>query len=84
VPFVAFAIRHSPLASFTRKDYLQAFKTLSTATASRDLNAAVKNGVLQRIGNVNQTRYEVSLDIDFKQIEKTIDDKRKRRSTAHR
>ncbi len=42
---------------FTRKDYLKVFKTLSTATASRDLNAAVKIGVLQKIGSVNQTKY---------------------------
>jgi Fic family protein len=67
-------------AGFTRKDYLHVFKTLSTATASRDLNAAVKGGVIKKIGSVNQTRYEVLLDIDFKQIEKAIDDKRKRRS----
>ena len=43
--------------SFTRKDYLTLFKTLSTATASRDLNAAVKNGVLKGIGEGNQARY---------------------------
>ena len=48
-----------PTAGFTRKDYLQVFKTLSTATASRDLNAAVKSGVLKKTGNVNQTRYEI-------------------------
>jgi hypothetical protein len=42
---------------FTRKDYLHIFKTLSTATASRDLNAAVKNGVLKRMGEGNQARY---------------------------
>lgn len=44
-------------AGFTRKDYLRIFKTLSTATASRDLNAAVKTGVLQRSGEGNQARY---------------------------
>jgi Fic family protein len=49
-----------PTASFTRKDYLQVFKTLSTATASRDLNAAVKGGVLQKTGNVNQTKYTIT------------------------
>ncbi|MFM7235140.1 MAG: Fic family protein [Flavobacteriales bacterium] len=43
--------------AFTRKDYMQVFKTLSTATASRDLNAAVKCGVLQRMGEGNQARY---------------------------
>ena len=42
---------------FTRKDYMKVFKTLSTATASRDLNAAVKSGVLKRMGEGNQARY---------------------------
>ena len=44
-------------AGFTRKDYMQVFKTLSTATASRDLNTAVKSGVLKRMGEGNQARY---------------------------
>jgi len=48
-------------------------ETLSTA--SRDLHAAVKSGVLKRMGEGNQARYETS--IDFKQIEKAIDDKRR-------
>ena len=43
--------------SFTRKDYMQIFKSLSTATASRDLQAAVKSGVLKRMGEGNQARY---------------------------
>jgi Fic family protein len=49
--------RAEPRAGFTRKDYMQVFKTLSTATASRDLNAAVKSGVLKREGEGNQARY---------------------------
>jgi Fic family protein len=44
-------------AGFSRKDYMHVFKTLSTATASRDLNAAVKCGVLKREGEGNQARY---------------------------
>lgn len=32
----------SGIAAFTRKDYLNHFKTISTATASRDLSFAVK------------------------------------------
>lgn len=43
--------------SFTRKDYMQVFKSLSTATASRDLNTALKSGVLKRMGEGNQARY---------------------------
>jgi Fic family protein len=45
-------------AGFTRKDYMQVFKTLSTATASRDLNAAVNSGVLYRTGEGNKASYQ--------------------------
>jgi Fic family protein len=51
--------RAEPRAGFTRKDYMHVFKTLSTATASRDLHAAVKSGVLKRTGEGNQARYGV-------------------------
>jgi Fic family protein len=51
--------RAEPRTGFTRKDYMQVFKTLSTATASRDLNAAVKSGILNRMGEGNQARYGV-------------------------
>lgn len=44
---------------FTRKDYMQVFKTLSTATTSHDLNAAIKRGVLKRVGEGNQASYGV-------------------------
>ena len=44
--------------SFSRKDYMQVFKTLSTATASCDLYAAVKSRVLNRLGDGNQARYQ--------------------------
>ncbi|MCB9027099.1 MAG: Fic family protein [Bdellovibrionaceae bacterium] len=36
--------------SFSRKDYLQIFKTISTATASRDLAYGVRQGVLVKEG----------------------------------
>ena len=42
---------------FKRKDYLQFFKTLSTATASRDLEAGVKQKILKRIGTKAQAHY---------------------------
>ena len=35
---------------FTRKSYLQFFKTISTATASRDLAFGVEMGVLKKTG----------------------------------
>jgi Fic family protein len=42
---------------FSRKDYLELFKTLSTATASRDLREGVESGALVRIGAKALTRY---------------------------
>lgn len=45
--------------SFSRKDYLNLFPTLSTATASRDLSAAVIEGSLQRTGAQSQARYQI-------------------------
>lgn len=43
--------------SFTRKDYLRLHKTLSTATASRDLRVGVDSGRLIKIGEKALTRY---------------------------
>ena len=43
--------------NFTRKDYLQHFKGLSTATASRDLKLATASGILKKIGDKNSTTY---------------------------
>ena len=42
---------------FTRKEYMGVFKSISTATASRDLKKAVENGILKAVGAGNQTRY---------------------------
>ncbi len=42
---------------FTRKDYLQHFKGLSTATASRDLKLATETGLLQKTGDKNSSTY---------------------------
>lgn len=42
---------------FTRKEYMEVFKSISTATASRDLKKAVENGILKVEGTGNQTRY---------------------------
>jgi hypothetical protein len=55
-------------------------ETLSTT--SRDLHPALKCGVLKLMGEGNQARHETP--IDFKQIEKSIDDKRKHRVAAKR
>lgn len=45
--------------SFSRKDYLSMFKNISSATASRDLRAGVKRGLLLKTGERNQTIYHV-------------------------
>ncbi len=42
---------------FARKDYLKIFKSLSSATAARDLSQAVADGLLEVSGVRNQTRY---------------------------
>lgn len=43
---------------FTRKDYLKNFREISTATASRDLQFAVENGLIEKTGDKNVTRYK--------------------------
>ena len=42
---------------FTRKDYLRNFREISSATASRDLKFAVENGLIEKFGDRNTTRY---------------------------
>jgi len=48
---------HFHNASFTRKDYIQFQKTISTATASRDLSRAVKQGLLKKTGDRALAQY---------------------------
>lgn len=43
--------------SFSRKDYLRFQKTISTATASRDLSRAVKHGSLKKTGDKALAEY---------------------------
>ena len=43
---------------FSRKEYLRHYKNISGATASRDLQFAVENGLLEKIGYKNTTRYK--------------------------
>lgn len=45
-------------AIFTRKDYLNYFKELSSATASRDLKKAVENGIILKTGDKKTTVYQ--------------------------
>ena len=42
---------------FSRKDYLQYFKEISPATASRDLKWAVDNNIIMKTGDKRKTRY---------------------------
>jgi Fic family protein len=42
---------------FTRRDYMAVFKTISTATASRDLKKGIEEGLLEKSGTLNQTTY---------------------------
>lgn len=48
---------HFGKKAFSRKDYMELFKSISSATASRELRAAVDEGRLLTEGNKNQTRY---------------------------
>ncbi|MEQ8414579.1 MAG: Fic family protein [Imperialibacter sp.] len=47
------------MKSFTRKDYMSVFKTISTATASRDLKKGVELGHFSVLGMNRLTTYEV-------------------------
>jgi len=43
--------------SFSRKEYMELFKSISSATASRDLKDGVKRNMLKITGAGNQTKY---------------------------
>ncbi len=44
---------------FTRKDYMDIFKDISTATASRDLKKGVELNLFEKIGKMNKTKYKL-------------------------
>ncbi|UZH54861.1 Fic family protein [Salinimicrobium tongyeongense] len=44
---------------FTRKDYMEVFKDISGATASRDLKKGVEQKLFEKIGDKNKTRYKI-------------------------
>lgn len=44
---------------FTRKDYMNTFKGLSSATASRDLKKGIELKLLEGVGSLNKTKYIV-------------------------
>lgn len=43
---------------FSRKEYLLNFRDISSATASRDLKYAFENGLIEKSGDKNTTRYK--------------------------
>ncbi len=49
----------SGIKEFTRKNYMIYFKTISSATASRDILFAVKENFVKKFGDKNQTIYKV-------------------------
>lgn len=48
---------HFKNEEFSRKDYMELFKTVSSATASRDLKLGLKNKILEINGKFNQVKY---------------------------
>ncbi len=44
-------------SDFNRKDYMNIFKDISSATASRDLKKGVELNIFEKIGEKNKTRY---------------------------
>jgi Fic family protein len=44
---------------FTRKDYMNIFKDLSSATASRDLKRGIELNMFDSSGNLNKTKYRI-------------------------
>jgi Fic family protein len=44
---------------FTRKDYMDIFKDISSATASRDLKKGAELGLFEKIGEKNKTMYRL-------------------------
>tara|TARA_R110000868_G_scaffold8478_5_gene43946 strand:- start:36611 stop:37057 length:447 start_codon:yes stop_codon:yes gene_type:complete len=44
---------------FTRKDYMDIFKDISPATASRDLKKGVELNLFEKIGKMNKTKYKL-------------------------
>lgn len=47
------------IKEFTRKDYMNTFKDLSSATASRDLKKGIELQLFESTGNLNKTKYRV-------------------------
>jgi Fic family protein len=46
-------------SEFSRKEYMDVFKDISTATASRDLLKGTELKIIEKVGEKNKTRYRV-------------------------
>ncbi len=51
--------REQTIKEFTRKDYMNIFKDISSATASRDLNKGIEMNYFVKIGDKNKTIYKL-------------------------
>lgn len=49
------------IKEFSRKDYMNTFKDISSATASRDLNKGVEINIFKKIGEKNKTKYIITM-----------------------
>jgi Fic family protein len=47
------------IKEFSRKEYMNVFKDVSSATASRDLKKGVELNMFESFGNLNKTKYKV-------------------------
>jgi predicted HTH transcriptional regulator len=45
------------IKEFNRKDYMNIFKNISSATASRDLKKGIELNMFKSIGEANKTKY---------------------------
>ncbi len=50
-------------SAFSRRDYQTIFKTISTTTASRDLQQGVKTGLLEKAGDKRTATYRKRLKV---------------------
>jgi len=48
---------------FSRKDYMNVFKNISSATASRDLKIGIEKGLLKKTGELNKTVYKIKTSL---------------------
>lgn len=53
---IAYFFENGPM-EFTRKDYMSVFKDISSATASRDLKKGIDQGLFDKFGAMNTTKY---------------------------